>query len=90
MFKVILTQLANSFNNSEKGASARKLGACLAVLLSAGLSLKLTTPETLEDIIIVWLTYSAACLGMITWEKTKFTKSEKDSEVLPGESESKS
>lgn len=90
MFKLLISQLANSFNNSEKGASARKLGAFASVMLSMGLSIQYTTPETLEDIIIVWLTYSAACLGMVTWEKTKFTKSEKNSEVLPREPESKS
>jgi glycopeptide antibiotics resistance protein len=89
VLRLFLTQLSNSFTTSDKGASARKLGAFVSVALSVGLSIQFTTSETLEDIVIVWLTYSAACLGMITWEKTKF-KNEKNSEVLPGESESKS
>jgi len=64
-----LIYLFRSFDNTKEGASARKLSAFSGLVMALYLSIKHTTSQNIEAILITWLSFSALCLGIITVEQ---------------------
>jgi hypothetical protein len=77
--KTLIKKLWSSFDNSPGGFSARKLSAFVAVVVvSAKISYQFTTAENLVEVLIVWLTFAAVCLGLVTGEQLIKLRNGKD------------
>ena len=62
----IIDNLLSSFDNDTIGFSARKLSGFFAVLVAIYITIKKVSEINVENLTIIWLTFAAICLGMIT------------------------
>ncbi len=59
--------LYNSFNTDQAGFSSRKLSAFVGVVVAVYITIKYTTPEILDSILITWLLFVLLALGLVTF-----------------------
>src|SRR5688500_2499608 len=65
--KKFFKDLFASFNNEPSGYSARKLSAFFGVVIVSGyMSFKHSHPTNVVDLVLIWLSFSMLCLGLIT------------------------
>ena len=62
----IIDKLLSSFDNDTVGSSARKLSGFFAVMISGTITMLKVSEINVENLTIIWLTFAAICLGMIT------------------------
>ncbi len=74
-FVKFIGDLFHSFYTNDKGVSARKISACVAVLVCLRVTISNTTNENLESVLQVWLLYSLLCLGLVTFGQILQVKS---------------
>ena len=61
--------LLKSFTNQPGGSSARKLSAFAAVSIGCLMTCIYCDSKVLPEILIIWLSFAALCLGMVTTEQ---------------------
>lgn len=60
-------KLLASLDNHSTGFSARKLSALCGIITSIYLSIKHSNSDNADSLIITWLAFVGACLGMATF-----------------------
>lgn len=65
----IYNKLLASLDNHNEGFSARKLSAFIGIVTSIGISVKHSNPDNVDSLVITWLAFVAACLGMTTYQQ---------------------
>lgn len=76
--KVFITNLINSFTNSQEGFSARKLSAFAGVSIAAYLSKEHSSEINVGMLVIYWLLFALLCMSIITFEQIIKLKNGKD------------
>jgi hypothetical protein len=59
----------SSFDNSTTGSSARKWTAFVGVLLCLRITDRNVTPQNVGEVLVIWLTFIGALLGLVTYEQ---------------------
>lgn len=65
----LIRDIYDSFFNNNKGGSARKFAAATSVWFSIYLAIKHTTSDNVVMVCVIFLTFSALCLGLVTAEQ---------------------
>lgn len=65
----IFQKLIHSFDNGPGGFSARKLSAFVGVVVAVYATYEFVDTSTVISALMVWLTFSLLCLGIITAEQ---------------------
>ncbi len=65
-FREKIERFINSFDTKNDGFSGRKLSALFAILISGYSTIHFCTADILSEILIIWLTFAAFCLGLVS------------------------
>jgi hypothetical protein len=83
------SDIYNSLNTDKPGFSARKLSALAGILVSIYITIRYTTPENLDSVLITWLLFILLCLGLVTFSQLAQFKSGQTVTTTESSSESK-